>query len=201
MARKSKAMRKADEDTAVAMGKRISELVKSLALRRGITQARLAEELGYSRVGFNQIINSDSPSRLWRLPGLCAISRVFGVPLSDVIRVAEGDAKIGIQGLPLVFVISGTEPRTEERLICLVQEALQESPEANKKLMFDEGDAEASLGCRPIELKRGASDFYQGYIDGVISDTDAFSKLRSAVKYVSEHGGFAKVPLWVAIGK
>ena len=196
MARKSSTLVKQDEDMAIELGRHISGVVLHLALRRGYTQATLAEKLGYSRASLNQILNSTTSARLWRLPGMCAAARVLEIPLSDLIRAAERRIE-GAYGLPLSLSLAGTKPQSDERLTLLVREALQSYPAADEILFGD--NYEVLFGCRVKDIELGAPAFYSQYREGKLGDPDALAILNAAVKYVSEHGGLGEFPLWAAL--
>ena len=95
MARKSSTLIQADEDTAILLSQNFSDLVLFIARKRGYSQATLAEKLGYSRASLNQILNSTTSARLWRLPGMCAAARVLEIPLSDLIAQANSLMRSG----------------------------------------------------------------------------------------------------------
>lgn len=197
MARKNNMMNEHDENTAVALGQRLSKLILHLAARRGFNQSTFAERIGYSRASFNQIINSHDTARLWRLPGLCAVSRVLDVPLSDLIRAAENASDFDINDLPLSLTLAGTEPHSEERLSALIKEAINSYPELDE-LLYGENH-EAYFGCRLKEIELGAPDFYTHYMSGKLGDPDALAILSGAFHYASTHGGLGNYPLWSAI--
>ena len=197
MARKNSMMGEDDEKTAVTLGQRLSKLILHLAARRGFNQATFAEQIGYSRASFNQIVNSHDTARLWRLPGLCAVSRVLGVPLSDLIRAAENLNESDITDIPLSLSLAGTAPRSAERLSALIKEAINSYPELDE-ILYGE-NYEALLGCRIKEIELGAPDFYLHYTSGKIGDPDALAILSAAVHYVHTHGGLGVFPLWAAL--
>lgn len=194
MKKKEKVSRvRPDEAAAIELGHRISDLVVKIARQRGITQVALATELGYSRASFCQILHTNSLSRQWKLSTLCGVARVLGIELSDLFKAAASDDS----GDSFVLMLSGTQPRSPERLALIIRQAIKGYPDADFVIFGENYDA--LFGCRIKDFELGAPEFYGAYISGNLGDPDALCILNSAVKYVHAHGGLGEFPLWAAV--
>ena len=67
----------------------IGKVILRVLQERGITRQRLAEEMGYTQPAVSNTFNPRLPQRCWSGPMLLAASKVLGIRLSRIIRVAE----------------------------------------------------------------------------------------------------------------
>ena len=78
-----------DDVAAIALAHRVSQVVLALAKKKGMTQSEVARRIGYARSSFCQMVNTQDISRLWRLPALCAVCRVLGISVADLVLMAD----------------------------------------------------------------------------------------------------------------
>ena len=192
-----------DDEFALAISNEITHIVEELLSETGHNLTSFADAIGYSRVRVSQVMNRKEKSYLWRLPMICAVSRVFQVPVPDLIRRACGDPGITMHDI-LVRASDATPPGSPERLRWFISHVLQ-----TYSLMYDKpeydpdrnGDYELKFRCTPMEIEQGASEFYEGYSSGRIKDSSIPSRIWAAVSYADENGGLTVMPLWVALRK
>lgn len=192
-----------DDELALSISNEITRIVEELLATTGHNLTSFAAAIGYSRVRVSQVMNRKEKSYLWRLPMICAVSRVFQVPVPDLIRRACGDPGITMHDI-FMRAHDATPPGSPERLRWLISRVLQ-----TYSLMYDKpeyapdqnGDYELKFRCTPMEIEQGASDFYEGYSSGRIKDSSIPSRIWAAVSYADKNGGLMAMPLWVALRK
>lgn len=184
-----------DEAAAVELSARLSNTIMKIATRRGFTQTSFAQAIGMNRVSLCQILNSTCPNRMWNLTRLCAAARVLHLPVYQLLLVSQALPENG--ELPKYLAILGTTPGSPERLTMVVREVLDSQPGADE-VLFGE-NYEAIFGCRPVDFKHGAPEFFDGYTSRAITDRDAAAILVKAYGIVSNNGGLGKYPLWAAV--
>ena len=187
MARRVKNQSDADNKAAVELSEKISRVVLHIIRARGLTQSRVAQELGYTRSSFCQMLNSREVARLWRLPALCGLCRVLGIQIDELIATAYRGAEQEDLGEATLWVATvGTEPRSTERLQEIIFEVTGRNAEQSGVRLFE-------IGCK---------DFVADYRAGKLSDRDAFRILRQAEdERCVEKVETARLPLWAALAE
>lgn len=193
----------ADEEAAMALSAGLSRVVKSLLVYTHYTQSSLAQAMGYSRITLNQVLKSTDGRYLWRLPMLCAASRVLGLPVHRLIEAADPNGP----GLTLDFMEYLSLPPGPkdgvERLRKLVVRTLNSYygifPGEKGKAPCERDDYESVYGCRPVEIERGVPTFYREFVSGALAERDAVTILWNALNYAADHGGLESMPLWLAL--
>ena len=185
MARKAKEQSERDVDAAVDLSTKISRVVLHIIKSRGVTQSSVAHALGYTRSSFCQMLNASEASRLWRLPALCGLSRVLGVPVEDLITTACRWTEQEDLGMASLWIITvGTEPRSSERLQEIIYEVMGRSADQSGVRLFE-------LGC---------GQFVADYKSGRLSDKDALRILRQAEdERLTERDEARRLPLWASL--
>ncbi|MEG0032963.1 MAG: helix-turn-helix transcriptional regulator, partial [Mucinivorans sp.] len=86
----------------------IREIVKDLCKRKEITQKSLADQLGITAIGLNQILRKGNPN----LQTLERIADALGVPITDLFeREEKGDFKCPNCGAPLNISVELTKEK------------------------------------------------------------------------------------------
>lgn len=203
MTRKNGHTYPADEAAAMALSAGLSRIVKALLVHTHYTQSSLAQAMGYSRITLNQVLKSTDGRYLWRLPMLCAASRVLGLPVHRLIEAADPNGP----GLNLGFMEYMSLPPGpkdgKERLRNLIARTLNSYygifPGEKGKAPCERDDYESAYGCRPVEIERGVPTFYGEFVSGKLAERDAVPVIWEALNYAADHGGLEATPLWVAL--
>jgi transcriptional regulator with XRE-family HTH domain len=173
-----------DEELSLELSQALGKVVRDLLKTKGMTQADLARELGYTRVSVCQMLSPTESLRAWRLVALCGVSRIFGVQISTLIAAAEAamdNNPVSLTLASLSLSIIGTEPRTRERLQEIIREAT------------------GTHDCEDVELfEIGCAHFTDDYLEGKLSDMGAFDLLRNAAGNRKTPSGKV-LPLWATV--
>lgn len=183
-----------DEERSASLSRRISNVISRIREQKKLTQAKLAAEMGLSRTTLNMLLNHER-GNTWRLPTLCAASRVLGTPVWEIVRLAEtsmGDeVDLGaINQVLFLSMLNTTSPRSPERLRHLVARAV------GIVIDMDPDCWEADYRCSVAEIEAGVPQFYSDYTSGVLTDEEALRFLERAYTYFKEH---EPCLFWVAL--
>jgi len=189
MPRKNSHAFEVDEKAAIELTRSLSETLEYLLRETRCSQAKFAPRIGYSRTALNAVLKGADKGITWRLPMLCAVARVFNIPLYRIIQAAEDPSLMG--ELAKSVFLSTTRPGSPERLRQLVGRAL-----CIDVILLHDDNWEAEYRCSPQEIEAGAPKFYSAYTLGLINDQEALSILRKAGEYRSKNGF---CPFWVAL--
>ena len=189
MPRKNSHAFEEDEKAAVELTRGLSSTLEYLLYKSSCSQAKFAPRIGYSRTAFNAVLKGADKGITWRLPMLCAVARVFNIPVYKLIRAAEEpDLR---EDLARTTFLTTTKPGSPERLRQIIGRAINIVPD-----VFHDDDWEAQFRCSPAEIEAGVPEFYARYVSGVIGDEEAFNILQKANDYRAEKGF---CPFWVAL--
>ena len=194
----------ADDEASLKLSIAMSAALRTLLTNTSYTQSGFAAAIGYSRVTLNQVLKSTDGRYLWRLPLICAVSRVLGIKVSEFIRAAEDGASGSVDGvIELARRVKSPVPdKLVERLRDLVRRVLNlhssfPGDPANAPCVND--GYELIYHCSVEEIEHGAPGFFHDYLSGTLSERDAFKRVWDAFDYVLDHGGPAKMPFWAAL--
>ena len=193
----------ADDARAREISAELTKVISRLMTAAGHHISSLAQATKYSRVRISQVMNDREGKYLWRLPMLVAVSRVLQVPLTEMIRLASGEAGMSLDELEL-RVSDATLPGSPERLRMLIARILSIYAVLCEKTEYnpdDEGRYEVRFRCTPLEIEQGVPSFYVSFSRGELDNNEVSAKLWRAVNYAEENGGLDKMPLWVALKK
>lgn len=160
------------EDAAGVVDKYNASLTKVLELvcsRNGVSQARFAREIRWTQSAINTVLKG---KRKWSLELLVAFARWMGVPPSDILHLAERD--MDGEDIMLEKAVSGTEPRSDERLTALMRYAY--GPAQPELLDF--------YVCAQL-LAIAVPKLYAAYRDGGIADSAMYALLKGAMDEAS----------------
>jgi hypothetical protein len=189
MPRKNSHAFEEDENAAVELTKNLSATLEYLLYKSSCSQAKFAPRIGYSRTAFNAVLKGADKGITWRLPMLCAVARVFNIPVYKLIRAAEEpDLR---EDLARTTFLTTTKPASPERLRQIIGRAINIVPD-----LLDGDDWEAQYRCSPAEIEAGVPEFYSRYVSGAIGDGEALDILRKANDYRTNNGF---CPFWVAL--
>ena len=191
MPRKNSHAFEVDEKAAIELTRNLSRVLEDLLRETRCSQAKFAPRIGYSRTAFNAVLKGADKGITWRLPMLCAVARVFNIPLYRIIQAAENPSPNLRKELADSVFLSTTKPCSPERLRQLIGKALRIDV-----ILLHEDNWEAEYRCSPEEIEAGAPLFYKNYIIGMMSDQEALSILCKADEYRSKNGF---CPFWVAL--
>lgn len=189
-----------DEAEAYKLSAGLTEVIFKLVDAAGYSIAGFAREIGTSRVRLSQIKNARNAKYIWRLPLLCAVSRVLGVPLVELIRAAS-PAEGALLDELIMRVDAIIPPGTPERLrrdlarvILLYSKLMDAEPE---KDTWDH--LELKYRCSPVEIEAGVPDFYKRFIAREMSEDEFTHTVWKALNYAEGNGWLSKTPFWVAL--
>lgn len=188
-----------DEEAAVLLSARVTEVVKHLMTAAGHNVTTLSKETGYSRVRISQVLNGHAGKNLWHLELLCAVARVFRVSVAELFRLASDEPGATLES---IMERVSTEPGTLERLRVLIARMLSLYSLLYAKPEYEpdkEGDYERKFRCSPVEVKHGVPAFWEEFQSCVVSENDTLTQLWRAIEYAEKHGGLMEFPFWVAL--
>lgn len=187
MSRRPKNVSEEVRKDTLKLAKNISAVVLKILRSRGLTQAKLADAMGYTGSSLSQVLNSDDANRLWRLKSLMALSKALETPLSQIIQMAEAwdDSQQDKDALEVSIQVFGTEPRTADRLQALINGALNSNTNTEDVMLF-------KIGCPA---------FYRSYTKGITTDLEAWDKLKEAAALRETYIPGTTLPLWAVVAE
>lgn len=160
----------------------------------GKSIGQLADRMRYARSTLSTLMNQDSNElrRMWTLDNLVALSMALGWSLSSFMQEAE--LRMKNEG---AFIVSGlyqTQPRSKERLQCLIHSAAEFDPVEDERKY----DGLLGLEYQVSRFEFSNPEFCREYYDGLLTDDDALSILKKAVDLEVPLGEEAP-PMWAKL--
>lgn len=173
------------ERAAVELSGKISEVVLYIAKMKGVSRGKLADQMGYSRSAFSQMLNSTDTSRMWRLTTLCAVAGALGMPLSTLVHMAEQWNGESIDDTTLIALYTaGSEPQSSDRLERIISATAKQG-------MAIVSEKECSLRVLSI----GCKSFVDDYLSGKLGDCEAYKLM------VKAKNGADDLPFWAVLSE
>lgn len=188
-----------DESAARELSEKITKVVEQLMTAAGYNITTFAKAIGYTRTRLSQVMNCRGGKNLWRLPQLCAVSRIFQISVSEIIRLAAGESSVSMDTL---MQRVSAPPGSPERLRTLIFRMLSLYSVLYAKPEYEpdrEGEYESRFRCTPMEIEQGAPSFWQRFASCMESENDTLKRIWKAIEYAEQNGGLSSMPLWVAI--